>query len=123
MSSLNNRFLTAVEPQRLAVEAMARVNARALGGGARMRLQIAAVLSLVLLTGCAGSLGGDGDDLMHVSCLEAPERGRCRNPSGAVYYDYHSDTCRVFRPGVCDRDWPFRTMRDCVAACGGRPQR
>lgn len=84
---------------------------------------LTAALALSSLTGCAGNLGGDAEDLMHVSCLEAPPMGRCGNPTEAVYYDYQSDTCRVARGGVCDRNWPFRTMRDCVAACGGRPMR
>ncbi|MBK1705708.1 BPTI/Kunitz domain-containing protein [Halochromatium glycolicum] len=123
MSLLNHRFLNPAESQQLTVEPMARTSVRPLGDRGQARLHIAAALSLMLLTGCAGPLGGGGDDLMHVSCLEAPARGRCSSPIDAVYYDYQSDTCRVFRPGVCDRDWPFRTMRDCVAACGGRPQR
>jgi hypothetical protein len=78
-------------------------------------------LGVPLLAGCLGGLRGE-DDLMHVSCLETPHRGRCSKPPAAVYYDYQSDSCRVFREGVCDSDWPFRSMRDCVAACGGRPQ-
>jgi len=84
---------------------------------------LAAGLVLSALAGCAGNLGSDAEDLMHVSCLEEPRMGRCGKPTNAAYYDYRSDTCRVARGATCDRDWPFPTMRDCVEACGGRPQR
>jgi hypothetical protein len=86
-------------------------------GGLPLVLLALAALGLVLV-GCAG-MGGDTDDLMHVSCLQVPQPGRCSKPRAAFYYDYRTDSCKAFARGVCERDWPFRSMRDCVKACGG----
>lgn len=80
-----------------------------------------ALLLLLFLVGCAGgSSSGEAADLLHVSCLQEPQRGRCGRPRPAFYYDYQSDSCRPFRQGVCDPDWPFQALRDCVNTCGGR---
>ncbi|WP_462320860.1 BPTI/Kunitz domain-containing protein [Halochromatium sp.] len=81
-----------------------------------------ALCCLLLLTACAG-VGGSEDtaDLLHVSCLQEPQPGRCSRPGPAFYYDYRSDSCRPFRQGVCDARWPFQSLRDCLNVCGGRP--
>ncbi|MCF8015735.1 MAG: proteinase inhibitor I4 serpin [Chromatiaceae bacterium] len=80
------------------------------------------LLLLSLLVGCAGGPdAGDNGDLLHVSCLQEPQLGRCSRSRPAFYYDYQSDSCRPFRQGVCDSDWPFQSLRDCVKTCGGRP--
>ncbi|NEX16002.1 MAG: hypothetical protein C1943_05030 [Halochromatium sp.] len=84
-----------------------------------------AVLCLLLimlsLLGCGGgSKSREAANLLHVSCLQEPERGRCGRPRSAFYYDYRSDSCRPFMPGVCNSDWPFQSLRDCVRTCGGR---
>ncbi|WP_416274541.1 BPTI/Kunitz domain-containing protein [Lamprobacter sp.] len=87
----------------------------------------AAALPLLLLlglslVGCGGGSGPrDAADLLHVGCLQQPERGRCGQPRPAFYYDYQSDSCRPFMQGVCDPDWLFQSLRDCVRICGGRP--
>lgn len=80
-------------------------------------------LALFIVSSLAGCAGGAGDvaDLLHVSCLQEPQRGRCSQPRSAFYYDYQSDSCRPFKQGVCDPDWPFQSLRDCIQACGGRP--
>jgi hypothetical protein len=78
-----------------------------------------------LLTACSGS--PDGADFpgnaLHVSCLQRPDTGSCRAAKPAYYYDYASDSCRQFLWGGCGVNVPFRSMDDCVNACGGRPQR
>lgn len=75
---------------------------------------------VLALTGCAGG-GANTADLMHVSCLQVPQPGRCSKPRAVFYYDYRTDSCKPFARGVCDPDWPFRSLRDCVKACGGEP--
>jgi hypothetical protein len=79
------------------------------------------------LVGCAGGgseAGSAPADSLHVSCLrEPPVTGRCAQPRPAFYYDYKSDSCRPLRSAVCDPNWPFKTLKDCVKACGGRPLR
>ncbi len=92
----------------------------------RVVLQRPAGLLLVLaLVGCAGvgekeSSGRKAGDLMHVSCLKTPETGRCDAPRAAFYYDWQTDACKPVARGVCDPNWPFRSLRDCVKACGGK---
>ncbi|WP_420827343.1 BPTI/Kunitz-type proteinase inhibitor domain-containing protein [Halochromatium salexigens] len=87
----------------------------------RLPLVLLALAALgLVLVGCAGT-GGDTDDLIHVSCLQVPQPGRCSKPRAAFYYDYQTDSCKAFARGVCDPSWPFRSMRDCVKACGGKP--
>lgn len=87
--------------------------------------RLCVLLPGLLLVACAAGSGGtgaaDSGDLLHVSCLQAPQPGRCSRPRPAFYYDYPSDSCRPFRPEVCDPAWPFQSIRDCVQVCGGRP--
>jgi len=79
------------------------------------------LLIMLSLLGCGGGAQSrEAADLLHVSCLQEPEPGRCGRPRSAFYYDYRSDSCRPFMAGVCDPDWPFRSLRDCVRTCGGR---
>lgn len=87
----------------------------------QMTVRLLALASL-LLVGCSGNVS-DGDDLVHVSCFNEPRAGRCSQRQPAFYYDYPTDTCRPVLGGVCDRRWPFPSMRSCVEACGGRALR
>lgn len=93
------------------------------GSAPRYRAAIGLALGGLVLHGCGGGTLTDDSDLIHVSCFEMPAASRCSRPVSGFYYDYPSNTCRPVRGGVCDRDWPFRTLRDCVDACGGRPLR
>jgi hypothetical protein len=82
------------------------------------------LLAALLLAACGGgpkvTQSADSGDLLHVSCLQAPPSGTCSRPRPAFYYDYQTDSCRPFFPGVCDPNWPFQSVRDCLQVCGGR---
>lgn len=86
--------------------------------------QSLALLLALSLAACGGepkvAETADSGDLLHVSCLQAPQTGTCSRPRPAFYYDYQTDSCRPFFPGVCDPNWPFHSVRDCLQVCGGR---
>jgi hypothetical protein len=84
-----------------------------------IRLLSPALLGTALL-GCSATPQQDAADLLHVSCVQQPAAGRCRDPRPAYYYDYRSGSCRRFAEGVCDRAWPFPTRAACIERCGGR---
>jgi hypothetical protein len=89
----------------------------------RMHLQphLPLLLATSLLAGCgSGAPETDSGDLLHVSCLERPDTGICRTPKPAFYYDYQSDSCKRFLWGGCGAREPFRTLEECVEACGAR---
>jgi hypothetical protein len=78
-------------------------------------------LSVAVVAGCAGGdAASKNADLIHVSCFESPPSGRCGRPSTAYYFDYASNTCRPVVGGVCSSRWPFKSLSDCISACGAR---
>lgn len=84
-----------------------------------IRLLASALLGAALL-GCSATPRQEAEDLLHVSCVQQPAPGGCRDPRPAYYYDYRSGSCRRFAEGVCDQDWPFPTREACIERCGGR---
>jgi hypothetical protein len=52
-----------------------------------------------------------------VYCLDKPDPGPCDQRIPMYYYDYPSDTCRVFQYGGCQGHVPFETRSACEDAC------
>jgi hypothetical protein len=84
----------------------------------RKPLILPAVAALALLAGCVGNPRNG----LPVHCLDEPAPGTCKGRVPGYYYDYPSDTCRVFYHGGCGGRVPFESRSDCEETCvAGRP--
>jgi hypothetical protein len=74
---------------------------------------------LTLLAGCSASR--DKNEFLPVYCLNAPDPGPCNGRIPGYYYDYPSNSCRMFHYGGCRGRVPFESRSACEEACvGGR---
>jgi hypothetical protein len=81
-----------------------------------MRIFLLLSLSTMLfLSGCAGN--GDSPEGLPVHCLDKPEPGPCKGRIPKYFYDYPSNTCRMFHYGGCNGHVPFETRDACEDAC------
>jgi hypothetical protein len=73
-------------------------------------------LSLAFLqAGCADST--ETVKGLPVYCLDEPDPGPCGDRQTMYYYDYRTDSCRVFFYGGCGGRVPFETRSACEEAC------
>jgi hypothetical protein len=70
---------------------------------------------LAVLAGCSASR--DNNDFLPVHCLDTPDPGPCNARIPAYYYDYPSDSCRMFHYGGCRGHVPFESRPACEEAC------
>ena len=81
-----------------------------------MKILLLPGLSILLaLSGCAGN-GGSAEGLP-VHCLDKPDPGPCKARIPSYYYDYPSNSCRMFHYGGCNGHVPFENRADCEDAC------
>ena len=73
---------------------------------------------VLFLAGCSGSL--DKERFLPVHCLDKPAPGPCKGRMRSYYYDYPSNTCRMFLYGGCKGNVPFESRSACENACVGR---
>jgi hypothetical protein len=79
---------------------------------------IAVVLALSVLGACAGG-GGTANDLP-VNCVDKPDPGPCKGQLRRFWYDYRTDSCRMFFYGGCGGHVPFETKEACEETCLGK---
>jgi hypothetical protein len=77
---------------------------------------VVCVAALSLLGGC-GSAEEKEAGRLPVHCLDEPDRGPCHRRLRRYYYDYPSDSCRMFFYGGCGGRVPFETRADCEDTC------
>jgi len=70
---------------------------------------------LVVLVGCDG--GANARNGLPVQCVDEPDPGPCNGRIQSFYYDYPSDTCRMFYYGGCQGRVPFKTRSACEETC------
>jgi hypothetical protein len=74
-----------------------------------------ACAALASVTGCDG--GANARNGLPVQCLDEPDPGPCKGRTPRFYYDYPSDTCRMFYHGGCRGRVPFETRSACEETC------
>jgi len=72
-------------------------------------------LVLLLLGACAGSQ--DSDNGLPVKCVDKPDAGTCNGRLPRFWYDYQTDSCRMFHYGGCGGHVPFETREACEELC------
>jgi hypothetical protein len=71
-----------------------------------------------LLGACAGTQDSDND--LPVKCVDKPDPGPCKGRLKKYWYDYKTDSCRMFYYGGCGGHIPFETRDACEETCFGR---
>jgi hypothetical protein len=75
----------------------------------------ALVMSLFLCA-CAGT-SQETDKGLPVQCVDRPDPGPCAGQLPRFWYDYRTDSCRMFLYGGCGGRVPFQTRADCARVC------
>jgi hypothetical protein len=85
----------------------------------RLALLPLVIVAIVNLVGCSSAQ--DTENALPVRCLDTPDPGPCNRRIPRFYYDYPSNTCRMFHHGGCGGHVPFESRVACERACvGGR---
>jgi hypothetical protein len=83
----------------------------------RLFLAISVLFVSLVFSGCAGNGELDKAVALPVHCLDKPDPGSCKARLPKFYYDYPSDTCRMFHYGGCGGNVPFETRTACEEEC------
>lgn len=71
---------------------------------------------LVLVFGaCAGIQ--ESDNGLPVKCVDKPEAGPCTGRLARFWYDYGTNSCRMFYYGGCGGHVPFESREACEQLC------
>jgi len=71
----------------------------------------------LVLCACAGMHGSAND--LPVKCVDKPDSGACKERLKKYWYDYRTDSCRMFYYGGCGGHVPFESRESCEETCLG----